>query len=191
MVNFEDEILSMQELGYNFIPERVEVKIPHAPDVLRNGLKFFSPYPVWLKSYDEIASWLTDNQGRGLLCMGNCGLGKTLICGKIIPIVLHHYHNLITSCYNATGISKQLDEILTKKVVYLDDVGTEDIANVYGNRRIPFAEITDMAEKQGNLLIITTNLNTNQISEKYGERVLDRLKAITKLVVISGKSLRK
>ena len=30
----------------------------------------------WLPEYDEIADWMSDTQGKGLLLMGSCGRGK-------------------------------------------------------------------------------------------------------------------
>ena len=80
---------------------------------------------------------------------------------------------------------------MKQHVIYIDDVGTEDISNIYGNKRIPFAELVDAAEKEGKLLIISTNLDEDHLKEKYGERVVDRLRAITRKITISGKSMRK
>ena len=68
--------------GYDMYPDRVRIQIPNAKELLQQGLQYFlGDSAQWLPCYDEIAAWMTDNQGRGLLCMGNCGLGKTLICG--------------------------------------------------------------------------------------------------------------
>ena len=44
--------------------------------------------------------------------------------------------------------------------------------------------------KKGKLLILTTNLSIDELREKYGERTVDRLRAITKTVLFTGESLR-
>ena len=75
--------------------------------------------------------------------------------------------------------------------IYIDDIGTEEVSKVYGNVRCTFSELCDAAEQKGKLFIITTNLTANELEAKYGERTIDRLKAITKFVPFTGKSLRK
>ena len=70
-----------------------------------------------------------------------------------------------------------------------------------GVRRIAFSELVDQSEKQGTLLILSTNLRTTHgtdkdgnivpsIEDRYGLRTYDRLKAVTKTVVFRGKSFR-
>lgn len=48
----------------------------------------------------------------------------------------------------------------------------------------------DAAEKQGKLLLLTSNLSAAELMKKYGERTLDRLRALTKCVIFKGKSMR-
>jgi len=144
-----------------------------------------------MPEYDEVVRWLSDNDYRGLLCLGNCGLGKTLICGKILPILINHYCKKLISCYDALQMNANIDAVKSKHIVYVDDIGTESLSVKYGEKRLAFAELVDEAEKRGKLLIITTNLSTDEIREKYGERTLDRLKGITKTVLFTGQSFRK
>lgn len=139
----------------------------------------------------RLPKWLTDNKGRGLLCIGNCGRGKTLICGKIIPVLLNHHCNKVVSCYDAQQLNADLDAVKQKHIIYVDDIGTEFLSVKYGEKRLSFAELVDEAEKKGKLLIITTNLSLSELQQKYGERTVDRLRAITTPVVFKGDSLRK
>ena len=83
------------------------------------------------------------------------------------------------------------DEILSYHIIYIDDIGTENISNIYGNKRIPFMELCDAVEQKGKLLICSTNLTLDELAEKYGERTIDRLRATTKVVPFVGQSLRK
>ena len=84
-----------------------------------------------------------------------------------------------------------IDNILKNRIVCIDDIGTEGEYVKYGEHRVPFAELVDLAEKKGTLLILTTNLTVDELRVKYGERVVDRLRAITNVVYFKGSSLRK
>ena len=78
------------------------------------------------------------------------------------------------------------------KIVVFDDVGTEpEEFVVFGNRHRLFAEAVDYCEKNGVLLIFTTNLTLQEITARYGERVADRLRQLVQPVVFTGKSMRK
>lgn len=174
------------------MPDTVQISIPYARNILWHGIKYFTRDKAkWLPEYEEVARWLTNNEGRGLLCFGNCGRGKTLICGKILPLVLNHYCRKVVSCYDAQQMNADLDAVKQKHIIYVDDIGTENLSVKYGEKRLAFAELADEAEKKGKLLILTTNLSIDELREKYGERTIDRLRAVTKTVLFSGESLRK
>lgn len=191
-INFQQTIERLKDTGFCPIPNTVQVSIPDAKNVLWNGIRYFTGDKArWLPEYDEVVSWLTDNSGRGLLCFGNCGRGKTLICGKILPLVLNHYCRKVINCYDAQQMNANLDDVKQKHIIYVDDIGTESLSVKYGEKRLAFAELADETEKKGKLLIITTNLSIDELREKYGERTIDRLKAITRTVLFSGESLRK
>lgn len=183
----------MKDVGYNPLPNRFYTNIPSAKEYIVQCLKTYMGEKVqWLPVYDEVASWLENNEGRGLFCYGDKGMGKTMLCYRCIPPIIFARHERIISCYeNAQEMNEHLDEILTKKLVYIDDIGTEGVIVRYGEKRFAFPEIVDNAEKRGQMLIITTNLSAREIKDKYGERTFDRLKAITKHVKFTGTSFRK
>lgn len=188
-MTLEKELVS---IGTYLKREAVQIRISDATEILKRGLKhFLGDDARWLMSYNEIADWLSDNKGRGLLCMGGVGLGKSLICARILPLVLYHYANRIIRVYDATDINENIDEIKGQKLFIIDDAGVEGIGVKYGNRRNALAEIVDWCERSGALMVITTNLTTDQLVEKYGERTMDRLRATTRKVVFTGKSFRK
>lgn len=89
-----------------------------------------------------------------------------------------------------TADNAELDVVKQKHIIYVDDIGTENLSVKYGEKRLAFAELADEAEKKGKLLILTTNLSIDELREKYGERTIDRLRAITRTVLFSGESLR-
>lgn len=184
---------SLRGTGYPAEPDMVYVKIPNAEDLLRRGLNYFTRnHAVWSEpNYRPVVDWMADNQGRGLLLAGECGLGKSLIGMRILPLLINAYCHKIVSCYRAQDLNTKPDEILARHIIYIDDVGTENMSNIYGNKRMPFMELCDVAEQKGKLLIITTNYDASHLADKYGERTVDRLRAITKYVPFVGKSLRR
>lgn len=191
-IDFQKVINDLKEIGFNPIPNLVRVNIPNAREVLWSGLKYYEgEKAVWLNEYNEIADWLTENNGKGLLCYGNCGRGKSLICWKIIPLLLNYYHGKIISCYDSLQMNSNIDEVKSKHLIYIDDIGIENVSIKFGERRLAFSEIVDESEKRGKLLIVTTNLSLDELAQKYGERTMDRLVAITKRVKFIGESLRK
>lgn len=167
--------------------------VPDAKEHLWKGIQYFCKSDaVWSPDYDLVAEWLSDNKGKGLLMMGNCGTGKTLIGSNIVPLLLYHYcRKLMIFQYPAQEINSHADEIMKHKLVYLDDIGRENLLNSYGNKRWVFPEIVDAAERQGKLLVISTNLDSVHLAEKYDDRTMDRLRSLTKIVTFTGKSLRK
>ena len=188
----ETALSSLKDAGVIGVPETFKAAIPNARENLRTALGMvIGGRPLqWLKEYDEIADWLTDNGGRGLLCYGNVGRGKTLICAKAIPILLNYFCRKVVTVVDATNMNQRIDEVKKLYALCLDDIGTEAVAMQYGNRRDAFSEIVDEAERKGHLLLITTNLTLTQLQEKYGVRTLDRLRHITKCVKFVGESLR-
>lgn len=191
-INFQNAVERLKQTGFNPIPDKVRICIPNAKQLLIDGLRYFEGYKaIWLPEYEEVANWLVDNQYRGLLCYGNCGRGKSLICWKIIPLLINHYCRKIVSCYDAQQMNADIDSVKANHLIYIDDIGLENVSIKYGEKRLAFSEIVDEAEKRGKLLIVTTNLSLDELAQKYGERTMDRLVAITKRVKFIGESLRK
>ena len=48
----------------------------------------------------------------------------------------------------------------------------------------------DRAEQNGNLVLVSTNLNARGIINRYGERTLERIKSCCKRVMFTGQSFR-
>jgi DNA replication protein DnaC len=191
-INFKQAVENLRHTGFSPIPDKVFISIHDAKGHLGRGLAYFVGEGYsWLPEYEKVALWLSNNNGRGLLCFGNCGRGKSVICGKIIPLLLNHYCHKIVSCYDSQTMNNDIDDVKRKHIIYIDDIGIENVSIKYGEKRLAFPEIVDEAEKKGKLLIITTNLSLSGIEQKYGERTKDRLIALVDPVLFKGKSMRK
>ena len=150
------------------------------------------------EEYKQIVSWLQDNQGKGVILLGGIGQGKTTICQYVIKPILEAYQvfgqNNAVTFVDAKDMGKKVksyEDSLPDKAMILDDVGTESETVYWGESHNSFFELVDYAEKNGIMLIITTNLTWKELTEKYGERTTDRLKALVAPIVFKGKSLRK
>jgi len=194
MMNFNEIIEEMIRHGLPVPEKGVQVSVPNAKELMRDMLNEIisreNRRMVWIKPYEQVAEWLTDNKGMGLFMYGNCGLGKSLLARYVIPALMLKYNRKVVSVYDTNTMNANIDEVLSKKIVCIDDVGTEDLSVRFGEKRLAFAEVMDVAEKKRNLIIATSNLTIDEILERYGERVLDRIKSTTKRVVFTGKSFR-
>jgi DNA replication protein DnaC len=141
-----------------------------------------------LPAYDEIIDWLVDTRGRGLMLMGECGLGKSTILNFVIPAIFRTKTNKVLKSIPAKELAAV--ERNVAPFIIIDDLGTESIKNDYGTKIDAVADAISYAEDSSKTLLITTNLSPNSLKERYDERTLDRLRKC-KVVIIKGKSFRK
>ena len=140
-----------------------------------------------LPAYDEIIDWLVDTKGRGLMLMGECGLGKSTILNYVIPAIFRTKTNKSLKSISAKDLGVIEKSITT--FIIIDDLGTESIKNDYGTKIDAVADAISYAEDSSKTLLITTNLASKALKERYDERTLDRLRKC-KVVVIKGNSFR-
>ena len=81
------------------------------------------------------------------------------------------------------------------KVIYLDDVGTEESTlNVYGTKITWFKDFIEnysLDKLKPNKLIISTNCNFDEIEEKYTGRVRSRMAEMFNFIKVTGTDRRK
>lgn len=195
MMSFKDVYNEMKRLEQPMPPKRIELRISDARTVLWQAFRFFasqeSVRAEWLPEYEQIAAWLMNNEGRGLFMFGNCGRGKSLLGRYVLPAILLQHLRKVVSVYDMQELNRDIDGALRKHIISLDDVGTEELSVKFGEKRQAFAEVMDAAEKYGKLLIISTNLSLEDLRQRYGDRVIDRIRRTTRRVAFNGKSLRK
>lgn len=188
--------------------QKMYIHIPDARQRLETELrKHLGEKMRWLPAYDEIADWLTDNKGRGLLCVGTSGLGKSLMCRTVLPAIIggKWATSSAVEMTSNEGKASRIDVLVKERRVVIDGLGTEAVmTNYYGQRRRPFFDLCDAAEQDGKLLLVTTNLSTTPIPKsnpqsslypdsilnRYGRDVISRLRATTMVVEFSGKDMR-
>lgn len=190
MKNFEDIKTIMREHGFQVPDDKVYFKIKDAKQKMQTLFELFVPGYEWITEYDEVAEWLTNNRGRGLFLYGNCGRGKTMLAKFIIPALLLSECSKVMSYYDIQDLKDKFDELKQKKIIAVDDIGTEEVVFNYGNRIDVFAEIIDLTEKKSKLIVVTSNYQKDELLSRYGVRILDRIIATTTRICFTGKSFR-
>lgn len=146
----------------------------------------------WRTEYAKVAQWLSDNNGRGLLLMGGTGNGKTLMLDAVAAVMLVKlkvFCNKVAACDIANVT--QLRKACAQRFSILDDLGTESDLVDFGARKSIAEEFVYSIEAAGSLGMISTNLDPTMIKQRYGERVLDRLRGGFFTVHFGGESFRK
>lgn len=136
---------------------------------------------------------------KGLLIRGVSGLGKTHLVRCLENNLLNPI--LVLSMIEISDEIKMNGEyeinIGDNKIIYLDDVGTEEpVVNHYGTKISFFKNYIETSylrsqTKIFNRLMISTNNSFSEIEEKYGFRVRSRMKEMFNVIDVKGKDMRK
>lgn len=189
---------------------------PNATELMMHGLaSLLGDKAQWLPEYDEVADWLSDNHGLGLMCIGNVGRGKSLLTCDVIPMIFEHGYVFDAEGYRlarplvctARELPERWCEIERSCVIVVDEVGQEGVVNEYGQHRDYFDELVMLAERKHKTLILSSNLTraelfgrTEQLADgnvrfvggRYSDqRIADRLTSTTRYIPFIGSSLRK
>ncbi len=153
-----------------------------------------------------MAKWLTDPQGK--FCMVLCGKygnGKTTLVKalqqmlNLLQIKNDYNEPCGLSIMDAKDIAWMCREdrpawqrLCRRNMLAIDDLGTEPTeVQEYGNRMNPVIDLFYKRYDMQLFTIITTNLLPEEIRNKYGERVADRLNEMACRIVFENESYRK
>lgn len=160
------------------------------------------------------AEWLGDPNGKvGLMLTGLYGNGKTTLMRAICRLINWLFDSACSntrksiSIVNAKAISKiaidkdsrdAFENLYNEELLAIDEVGEEpaEIIN-YGMVYTPIRDLLEERYVRQKFTILATNLVQNeqkqifQISDHYGERVVDRLREMMKIVPFHNKSYRR
>jgi len=191
MEDISATIKAFKDHGMKVPANKLRIKIENPKQQMEKYFNQFVNNHVWLPEYDNVCQWLSDNKGKGLLLYGDCGRGKTILTQWVLPAILLSCSGYVLKVYDSNELASNFETIIKSKLFGLDDIGTEEMSVEYGNKRVYFAEIMDIVEKQNKLIIVNSNLTGAKFKEKYGERILDRIIATTHRIEFKGNSLRK
>ncbi len=133
---------------------------------------------------------------KGLLIRGISGLGKTFIvkCAANNPVNPILVESMIEISEQIKRDGEYLVNMSARKILYLDDVGTEEATvNHYGTKISFFKNFIEMYYLQNKPfcnLIISTNNSFDEIEQKYGFRVRSRIKDMFNIIDVIGEDMR-
>lgn len=152
------------------------------------------------------AEWLTDPKGTpGLLMCGLCGNGKTTLALAIKRLVewatrqelgysRRKEVRMVTAkeaCRLARTDAGGYRELLGAELLAIDDLGDEPKEVItYGSVETPVTDLLSERYAGGLFTIATTNLDTDELGAKYGERIRDRLAEMMTPIVFENESYR-
>lgn len=131
---------------------------------------------------------------KGLLIRGVSGLGKTFLfqCAAsngLNPVLII---NMLEIAEEIRANGEFTIPMKHEKVLYLDDVGTEEhTVNHYGTKINFFKNFIELTYQRNEhrgfgKLVVSTNNNFDQLEEKYGFRVRSRMKDMFNIVDVKG-----
>ena len=131
------------------------------------------------------------SSGRGLLVTGDAGCGKTQLMSALRDWLNSDTLNWMY-CKEPKDINyMRYDDDAIKGNVFVDDIGCEEIIREYGNIVDVVGDYIQRYHYRGTgRFIATTNLNSQQINERYGARCLDRLLEMCVVLKLNGKTKR-
>lgn len=149
------------------------------------------------------------NTNKGLWIYGDIGTGKTTMlqivkkfCSDVrgigsdgFPLGTFKINNTKEVCgrYEAKGIAGIQEYIDSNKLAF-DEIGSEsDLTGYYGNQLNVMQYILQRRydKRAWSVTHCTTNMDIQEIAEKYGDRIYDRAKEMFNFVEMPGKTFRK
>lgn len=203
----EDAVKRFQELTerctakymFRLMKWTSENKLGRKLEVNENNKHLITTLCYFLSRDKKFETELGFSFNKGLLIRGISGLGKTHLVRCLEENELNPIR--ILSMIEITDEIKMQGEyevsMQNNKVVYLDDVGTEEpVVNHYGTKVTFFKNYIELVylkshNKIFSNLMISTNNSFSEIEEKYGFRVRSRMKEMFNVIDVKGHDMRK
>ncbi len=153
----------------------------------------------------KAARWLSESPTPGLIIFGNVGNGKTTLINAITNLINAYslgrdtagnsawmkFVTTDTLARYAKEDSEKMWSIIRTPMLALDDLGAEqDTIKTYGNVVNPAVELLSYRYQYRLFTLVTTNLKTAEIRQRYGDRIADRMNEMFTRIIIRGTTYR-
>lgn len=160
----------------------------------------------------KAAKWLANApEGNSLLLCGLYGNGKTTLAkaikwlveyvtekelgfnkGLTVPIIrAKNFCKIFAGSEKSREDKEQIAKLTKSEILILDELGREPReVNVFGMPHTPVIDLLEDRYEARRTTIITTNLETPQIEEKYGPHIYDRFRETMYPIIFENESYR-
>lgn len=162
----------------------------------------------------DVATWICNPSKRpGLLLFGNVGTGKTTLLRAIVSVINQAVererddqnrfketvdgYNVVSVIKAKRVISESIDPsgkysvMLATSILAIDELGVEPTeSKLYGNVSEPLIDLLCERYDRQLCTIISTNMGTQEIAERYGRRVSDRFNEMFATIPFTAESYR-
>lgn len=149
---------------------------------------------------------------KGIMLAGNFGVGKTwmmkLFSKNKRQVFYIKNAKQISDDFEVNGedvmneyVNKNKNSVNDSAAFFhqfsglcIDDLGTENLKNHFGNKKNVIGDIVELRYIKGNTGIFfhaTTNLSAQQLNDFYGGRVVSRMREIFNFIELNGQDRRK
>lgn len=134
-------------------------------------------------------------QSKGLCLLGKVGVGKTAVARVIAKAALFRWWDSARLARVYQNDPEHFMEIVAGDIygidpLVIDDVGREPTVNDYGTRLEVMGEAISrrsaVYDRTGIQTIITSNLDIEDIVQRYGERTMSRIEGMCNIIVFEG-----
>lgn len=171
----------------------------------RNEMRHEERDPSILRGYvEQVIDWAMNPDKSCLMLAGGLGCGKTTMLNAFCRMIQRLYYSDIsyerrgfqweaatTVADWATEDRARYEEFMRCEWAAIDDIGTEpnEVTN-FGRLVYPVRDLLMYRYENDLLTIVSTNLTPRQLSDKYGERLGDRMLEMFQMMVIKENSYR-
>lgn len=133
---------------------------------------------------------------KGITLLGNIGVGKSFILKNKFPAntKLFYTANEISALYNAKGMEGIMEkfkyQLQGRLPLVIDDIGTEVVSSNYGIKLDIIEWLILECYNADTNIFVTSNLDLAGLTNRYGSRVVDRIKERSYIIVLYGDNFR-
>lgn len=161
------------------------------------GEKGMSPYRIMTKNFDFCKKYAENFHipYESVLMRGKTGLGKTHLSLAIANEVIKNGYSVIYGSapelfrkmeqehFNSSSNSQTLELLESADLIIIDDLGAEFESKFYSAK---LYELVNYRLGCGKPMIFNTNLEINEIQQRYGERTASRLLTMEMLTFLGS-----